>query len=216
MEKSYRSVSYFFIAFLLFAFMAFFKTYFGLVPQFNDRITFVTHYHAFTVVLWLAMLIVQPILIRNKYLDWHRFIGKASYALVPLVLLGMLLIINQMQTREKNLAVFAANLVDIPQFVILYGLAIFHRKNTPYHLRFMLMSVVAFIAPICARIPTDSFLIIGLLYVGLLVFEYFTGKKYKPYLIGIAIYVINLAIAVYLFLGNQPLLDTIWGLFWKN
>lgn len=214
MEKSYRYVSYFFIGLLTFVFIAFFKTYFGLFPHFNKSITYVTHYHAFTLILWFAMLIVQPILIRNKQFEWHRLVGKASYIIVPLMVLGLLMIAHQQQVREKNLAVFAANLVDIPQFVIFYGLAMYYRKNTPYHLRFILLSTLSFIGPAAARIPIDSLSITGSLYLFLLIYERFKTKIYKPYLIGLAISISNLVIMFYLFIVNQPLLEKIWGLFW--
>lgn len=214
MEKSYRYVSYFFIGLLTFVFIAFFKTYFGLFPHFNNSITYVTHYHACTLILWFAMLIVQPILIRNKQFEGHRLVGKASYIIVPLMVLGLLMIAHQQQVREKNLAVFTANLVDIPQFVIFYGLAMYYRKNTPYHLRFILLSTLSFIGPAAARIPIDSLSITGSLYLFLLIYERFKTKIYKPYLIGLAISISNLVIMFYLFIVNQPILEKIWGLFW--
>jgi hypothetical protein len=40
------------------------------------------------------MLITQPILIRKKKLVLHKLIGKASYAVMPLLLISVLLILN--------------------------------------------------------------------------------------------------------------------------
>ena len=214
MEKSNNAISYFFLGFTIFALFAFFKTYFGQFPTFNNSITTVTHYHALTIVLWLAMLIVQPILIRKKQFEWHRRIGKVSYVLMPLLILGLLMIVHQEQSREKNLAVFAANLLDIPVLIILYGLAMFYRKNTPYHVRFILLTIVPFVGPATARLHIDA-LPINIVYMAsLLIIEYFIRKIYKPYLIGIGLFLTDLFVVIYLFLINPTLLEKIWSLFW--
>lgn len=82
MEKAYKNLSLFFIAILVIVILGFFKTYFGLFPNFRN-VTSIQHIHGSLFLLWFVMLIVQPILIRKRKYKWHRVIGKVSYFLVP-------------------------------------------------------------------------------------------------------------------------------------
>lgn len=50
--------------------------------------------------LWLIMLIAQPFLIKYKKLSWHRVLGKASYVLVPLILITAFLLIRNEYYRN--------------------------------------------------------------------------------------------------------------------
>jgi hypothetical protein len=223
MEKSYRYLPHFFTVFFVLVIYCFWQSYFGHFPDFQKvispisnvpiSITSITHFHATMVVLWLLMLIVQPFLIIKKKLDRHRLLGKVSYFVVALMFISLLLIVNQEQSRMKNLPVFAANLLDVPAFITLYGLAIYFRKRTAYHARFIVMSIIPFLDPALARLNLPG-VFVGLgLWVLLFVIEFFTRKTYKPYLMGFGYYLFNLAIVAYLGFANQPLLDKIWQLF---
>jgi hypothetical protein len=224
MEKTYRFLPYFFAAFTVLVIYCFSQSYFSHIPDFKDvispignvpiAITWVTHFHACMIMAWLLMLIVQPILVLKSQLKWHRLLGKISYGLVILLVLSIILIVNQEQSRGKNLPVFAANLIDPLMFVVMYGLAIYYRKKPAYHARFMLLTVIGFIGPAFARIQGPALQTVFGLFVIFLVIEWRTRKVYKPYLIGLGYYVINLGVVAYLFLGNQVLLDRIWGLLW--
>jgi hypothetical protein len=162
MEKSYRFLPYFFAIFFVVVIACFYNNYFGHIPDFENIISSInkqpvvitnfTHFHALMMVLWLLMLILQPIFIIKKKVALHRLLGKASYLLVALMVLSFVLVIHQEQSREKNLPVFAANLFDFPVFVVFYGLAIYYRKKPAYHARFMIMSVLPFINPALARL----------------------------------------------------------------
>lgn len=223
MEKTYRFLPYFFGAFFVLVVYCFYQSYFGEFPDFQGvispignvpiAITGVTHFHALFIIIWLLMLIVQPILIVQKKLEWHRWVGKASYVVVALMVVSLILIINQEQSREKSLPVFTANLLDVPVFLVFYGLAIYFRRKPAYHARFMVMTVIPFINPAIARLLMNGLAVQFGLWLLLFVVEFFSRKIYKPYLIGLGYYVFNLALVAYLFLGNQPLLDKIWQLF---
>ncbi len=220
MEKSYRYLPYFFAIFLVLVIYCFWQSYFSEMPDFQNvispignvpiTITGITHFHATMVVLWLMLLIVQPILIIKKKIRWHRLLGKASYLVVALMFISMLLIVNQDQSRAKNLPVFAANLFDIPVFVAFYSLAIYFRKKPAYHARFMVMSVIPFLDPALARLNLPG-VFVGLgLWALLFIVEFFTRKTYKPYLIGLGYYIINLVAVFGFLMPNQTLLDKIW------
>jgi hypothetical protein len=224
MEKSYRFLPYFFAAFFVVVIYCFYQSYFGQFPYFKNvispignvpiKITSVTHFHAIIIVIWLLMLILQPILILKKQLKWHRIIGKASYLVVALLFISLLMIVSQEQTKAKNLPVFAANLFDIPVFMVFYCLAIYFRKKPAYHARFMVMSVLPFINPALARANIAGVPVQLALWILLFLIEFFTRKTYKPYLIGLGYYVFNLLVVAYLFMANPALLEKFWKMIW--
>jgi hypothetical protein len=223
MEKTYRFLPYLFATFLVVVIYCFYQSYFSHIPDFQHvispignapiTITTITHFHVLMFILWFLLLIIQPILIIRKKYHWHRILGKTSYIVVGLLFISFLLIINQEQTREKNLQVFSAALFDVPVFMAFYCLAIYFRKKPAYHARFMVMSILPFINPALARANIAGVPVQLVVWVLLFVVEFFTRKTYKPYLIGLGYYIFNLAIIAYLILADQPLLDKIWYIF---
>src|SRR5262245_48969713 len=88
-----RSVSFtnsapYFIALLLVAGVAFWPSYLSRPTSVSGY----THLHAITATAWMLMLVVQPLAIRNRRLGWHRALGRASYAVAPLVVISMVLL----------------------------------------------------------------------------------------------------------------------------
>lgn len=144
-----------FAALTIIALGAFWPTYLGagLLSQAGY-----THFHAITALVWMGMLIVQPWLIGNGQYGLHRKIGFASYLVVPLVLISMLLLANyrlrlatpenyQIQTFVLYLQLFLAVL-----FALSYTLAIVFRRQADIHGRFMVCTGLTLIDPIFARI----------------------------------------------------------------
>ncbi|MES2797494.1 MAG: hypothetical protein V4683_16100 [Bacteroidota bacterium] len=130
------------------------------------------------------------------------------------MVVSILMIIHQQQNREKSLEVFAVNLLDVPSFVAMYLLAIYFRKKSAYHSRFMIMSTVPFLSPALARLNLPGVYVGLVLWLVFFIIEFFNKKIYRPYLIGFGFYMFNFAFVAYLLLGNRSLLDKIWGLFW--
>lgn len=223
MEKTYRYLPYFFTLALLGVIAAFYKSYFGHFPDFEGvispignvpiAITKVTHFHALMMVLWMLLLIVQPLLIIKKKLKWHRVLGRVSYGVVALLVISLVLIIRQEQMRGMNLPVFAANLLDPFMFVVYYGLAIYYRRKQAWHSRFMILTITSFIGPALVRLQLGGIDVIFGWFAFLLILEWRTSKVYRPYLIGFGYYLLNLAVVAYLFLFNQPLLIRLWEVF---
>ncbi len=161
MQETYRYLPSYFAVFLVGVVACFYQSYFGHIPRFENvispignvpiTITGVTHFHAIMLTVWLALLVVQPVLILRKKLAWHRLLGKVSYGVIALLVVSVLLIIYQSQMREKSLPILAINLFDFPVFLVFYGLAIYYRKKPAYHARFMMMSVLPFLSPALAR-----------------------------------------------------------------
>jgi len=98
------------------------------------------HFHAITMMLWVGMLITQAFLIRFKKRLLHRFIGKLSYGLVPVLIISLILlahsriVIGEDGILPTRLYTLFLQLSLLAIFVIAYGLAIVNRQ----HLHFML------------------------------------------------------------------------------
>ncbi len=216
MEKLYRSISWFFVLIFCFVVFAFFRSYFAFFPAFegSPAFTYRLHFHVLTLVAWFAMLIVQPLLIWKGKLELHRKVGRSSYILVPLILLGFILVINQEQSRAQNLIALAANLFDIPFFLALYGLAIYFRKNVAYHQRFMILSALPFIDPASARIALPGVPIILVLILLLLAREYFGKRVYAPYWIALGIFLLLFGVVGNVYFIDQRPLFGLWQWIW--
>jgi putative copper export protein len=103
------------------------------------------------------MLISQAYLIRTKHNALHRRVGKFSYALVPLILFTTLDLLHyqlrnakQMQTMNYFFVALVVN--ALIAFMIFYGLAIFYRKRSGLHARYMVSTVFPFVTPATDRI----------------------------------------------------------------
>ena len=227
MEKGYKNVVYLFLAITVIILFGFYKTYFELFPDFTGIKT-IHHIHGLTLVLWLAMLIVQPILINNKKYKLHRTIGKFSYVLVPLIFIFMLLVYkNQYLKGEangdphvQNLGILFIPLTDTLPFVIFYILAIFNKKNISKHLRYMISTAIIVVGPGLGRIfliwlgmdfitaITAVSVVLFFAFLGLILYDKIKGKQFKinPFAISLLIFLIpNILI---LFVPNTSLWQT--------
>lgn len=203
MEKSYKYISYFFI--ILLAIIIFgFKRYFLSFPNFKGFV-YVHHLHSISLLLWFAMLFVQPVLIYKKKIKLHRLAGKFSYLLIPIIIFCTLMVMKLQYVKiaeshapeNFNLAFLYLPTAALIPFVTLYILAIANKKKPKYHMRYMISSAVALLGPGIGRINfgiTDmteaimfGFALSDSFFVGLLIFEYFKSKIYKPYFISFSI-----------------------------
>ncbi|MBK5279239.1 MAG: hypothetical protein JJE09_10295 [Bacteroidia bacterium] len=149
LEKTIFDRSYlYFAGFFLFVLVAFWLTYFTrLFEQESYRI----HLHGFTLFIWCMMLIVQPYLIRTRQNIWHTRIGKFSYVLVPLLIITTVDLLhfrlgqNPLGTMDFYFTALVLN--ALVGFIILYGLAIYNRKRSGIHARYMVSTVFLFITP---------------------------------------------------------------------
>ncbi|CAN5411617.1 hypothetical protein BH20ACI2_BH20ACI2_05780 [soil metagenome] len=144
-----------FAIFLLVAVAAFWRTNFA--PGLGTA-SFYIHLHATTAALWMVLLISQPLMIRRYWFDWHRRVGQVSYLLVPIVLVSMLLLAHyrirtvaeenyQLQTFVLYLQFSLAAL-----FALAFTLAMFYRRDSELHARFMVCTGLTLIDPVFARV----------------------------------------------------------------
>ena len=158
MLKSHKFLPYLFGTILLLILAGFYKTYFGLFPSFTG-LPKAAHLHAAAMLLWMAMIIIQPILIsKGKYI-WHKRIGKASYLLVPFIVFTVYLMAKNQYyrdiisaPRETILSDLIFPFSDMFLFVTYYLVAILNTRNTRWHVAFIIGTSLLLLAPGLGRL----------------------------------------------------------------
>lgn len=205
LEKSlYQKSWLYFIVFFLFMVWGFWFTYFTrILDQENYRM----HLHGAALILWCLMLIIQPYLIRAKKVKIHKKTGKISYLLVPFLLFSTTdLFKYRLQGKGvlSNSDNFSVALVlnALVVFLVLYGLAIYHKGKGPVHGRYMLCTAFPMFTPITDRIisihfpswlrhlptidgkpiaPIIGFALADLLLIGLCIWDWRSHKRWNVF-----------------------------------
>ena len=140
------------IALLLIAILGFWPSYFAKFFDGTASFTQYIHAHAVVMMLWVVVLIIQPILIRKGKLSLHRLIGKMSYLLFPLVIIAGALLAHHRAEFANNIA---RNLFipfkDIVVLLVAYSIAIYYRKDVAVHARAMIATAIPFLEPALVR-----------------------------------------------------------------
>lgn len=149
----------FFFAFGIFVVLAFWLSYFtALFDQENYRM----HFHGSLMVCWCILLFVQPYLILTKRKSLHRRLGKASYFLVPLIAFSTVDIFKYRvdtlpSLNEIDLFATSSVLLALLVFLIFYGLAIYFRKDSAKHARYMVCTIFPLFTAVFDRIIYDYY-----------------------------------------------------------
>jgi hypothetical protein len=149
----YTGISMFFIIVLSLITWGFYKTYIIFFPSFTG-FNNLQHFHGAMMAIWMAFLIIQPLLIRSGRVTIHRAIGKLSYIVAPLLVVSIFLVSRMVYHRpepgvahEQKIAMIALSIPFLIGFVIFYSLAIINRKETYKHMRYMIATSFLMIAP---------------------------------------------------------------------
>jgi hypothetical protein len=114
------------------------------------------HSHGIVLTLWCLMLVAQPLLIRARMNSLHKAIGKFSYLLVPLMIFTTVDLLryklNQVQLQTMDYFFVALVINALIAFVLFYGLAIYHRKKSTIHARYMICTIFPMFTPVTDRI----------------------------------------------------------------
>lgn len=203
-------------------------TVFAFIPSYYKRLAVTDtahHLHGITAMLWMLLLIAQPLLYRMRLFAWHRTIGKLTLFVVPIIVIGGLNMVRIMMLNKANYppdTPYQLAFIDfftIFLFILFYVLAIVHRKNIQLHARYMVCTVLGPLIPAITRllflIPfVDTFnkslnigyVLIEFVLLLLLWDDNRSGKVHKPYLF-----------ALTLFLAQHILMNFAidWG-WWRN
>jgi hypothetical protein len=147
--------------------VGFSMSYLRFFPTFEDyflegygtvRFTLVKHLHGMVMMGWILMLLAQSIFIRNRKMNLHRVIGRASYVLAPLVVLSVFMITKEVYHEvleifgeSEAVGLIALTFPTMIFFSVLYFLAIRYRHRHALHMRFMISTAFLFIAPALDR-----------------------------------------------------------------
>jgi len=144
-----------FAGLLLLSMVTFWPTYVSLPPSANSPYT---HIHAGLAVLWMLLLIAQPLLIRKGRLQTHRKLGRVSWVLAPVFVIAVVLLAH---SRIKGLEgpaygvqtyVLWLQFSIVSVFTLSYTLAMVYRKSMAHHARFMVCTGLTLIDPVVIRL----------------------------------------------------------------
>ncbi len=212
MESGYKNLGYFFLFLLVLVFLGFYKTYFGLFPDFNAETTRVVHFHAFILFLWTCTVITQPLLIRYGKYNTHRRIGRFTYLLVPLMVTSFVLMWMKGFTEQYThtfqgfltymYALHFHSFANVLLLIIFYSLAISNIKTTPRHMRYMIATTLIFIDPTLSRLLSSlfqvssfysdlaTFLFTDLILLALIIYDLQGRRRFRPYLYALGLFLI--------------------------
>jgi hypothetical protein len=182
--------------------IGFHATYIKHFPEFTG-FSWIHHIHGALMGSWVILLVLQPILIYKRRFTVHRFFGKLTYAIAPFLIISMILVAKQnYQTgvlKKASVDVMAIQSITWMQlfmFVLFYSLAIYYRKFTYKHMRFIIGTAIIMIGPPINRILISYFPDIGaanilpiVLYLktalvaALFLSDFAKKKNWTPYLI---------------------------------
>ncbi|MEP7375812.1 MAG: hypothetical protein ABI675_20615 [Chitinophagaceae bacterium] len=209
MLKVYRNSAIFIILIMIGIQWGFYKNYTSEFPNFTDK-TVTIHIHGALLMMWLVLLIVQPLLIKTGRAKLHRTIGKVSYVLGPLIIIFLFLIGRGSYLRSVGkfpehdiLADIVLDSRGLYSFAIFWALAMLYRKDSASHMRYMIATGIIAIGPGVGRGLINSFNVgfgnaltitdlLDLAIVGFLLgYDIYRKKNYKPFLVIFIVFLIG-------------------------
>lgn len=211
MERQYRNLGYFLLILVGLVGLGFYKPYFALIPHFDPSITPLVQVHALLLMSFVALLVAQPLLIRYRQRLWHRRLGKATYFLMPALVVSCVGVIfkeyDEAFARSMSVSISLKSIFSdteqLTLLVFLYVLAIVNRRNIPVHMRYMI-AVVLILAPAAiarvlgywldvpryqSGIATSLFL--DAVLVALILFDRRNKLNYRPYMLVLPLFLLS-------------------------
>ena len=216
----FKYADYYFMIFLVLAIIGFWPSYFSKFFDGSADFAHYFHFHTISSILWVLLLIAQPMLIRSKKYVLHKKIGKLSYGLFPIVFISIVLLVHHANSPDsENLATRVwISFTSLLVFSFGYAIAIIFKKSIPIHSRGMMVAGIALLDPVMVRLfvnvidiprPIGFFLGISLGYILLIVFIYLERKQVK------ARWVFPCTLALFLFSHVSRVFE-IWLPLWED
>lgn len=191
-------------ALLLLAVVGFWPSY---VRRFGE-VDAVTHLHAVLMLSWFGMLFAQPWLVRTRRMALHRMLGKASYVLVPMIVLTCLWLsrirMGAATSQSFGMQGFILYLGVAASAILLlsWTLAIVHRRDSALHARYMAGTALTLIDPALARLliamvpglgPLITWVSYGVLFLilGVLIWRDRGGRGQRAFVVLTAVFALN-------------------------
>lgn len=144
-----------FAALLALAVFTFWPSYVSLPPSQSSPYT---HFHALVATLWMLLLIAQPMLMRSGRMRLHRALGKAAWVIGPLFMVAVVLLAHHRITSAEGPAYAIQTYILWLQvslgglFALSWALAMYYRRATALHARFMICTGLTLIDPVVIRL----------------------------------------------------------------
>lgn len=157
MEKKFQVLITLFILIALISLAGFFNSYISKFPNL-DEFPILIHIHFAAFLCWFILLIIQPVLIKQKKYRLHRKLGKLSYFLAPILVITILILVKIKVQRllpvsESDATVNALiGLMDALSFSIYYIIAMVNKQNVRWHVAFILAASLIILNPGMARL----------------------------------------------------------------
>lgn len=205
--KSVLKYFFVFIGFLslIYVIAGFTPTYFAPLAAGSFKAKPVYHLHGIMYMLWIVLIISQPLLIRLRLTHLHKKIGYAGLTLaVGMFVIGIVMAFVSNHNALVNgadktaLAFLIVPLTDMLLFGTFISLAMLRLKDTETHKRLILLATLSILPAAFGRIigiyglsvPLGLFLQESILILGI-VYDIYTRKRIHPvYLYGGAAVVI--------------------------
>ncbi|MFD3394452.1 hypothetical protein U0R10_07465 [Aquirufa sp. OSTEICH-129V] len=228
MEKPVKKLQfdlsgYYFFGLVLLVCLGFWPSYFAKFFYGTANFSFYFHFHATVLILWMSLLIIQPILIRNKQVAIHRLLGKISYLLIPLIFISIILLTHsriphQGPLTDDHLVGTFNSYKDLIILATAFFIAIRYKKDYQLHARGMIVTGLACIEPafirFAFRVISDPFVAylttIFTLYAVFLWIIYRERKQAK------ARWVFPLIVGLYVIAHGLVLFDMLYLPFWRD
>jgi hypothetical protein len=112
----------------------------------------IVYLHAIVFSAFVALFVVQSVLIRARSVRWHRYLGTLGVAMgAAMPVLGMATALSKPEGSSGAFLIFQLN--DIISFSIAFGLAVWWRRKPEFHRRLMLLAACFLTSPAFGRFP---------------------------------------------------------------
>ena len=214
---------YYFFGLVLLVLLGFWPSYFAKFFNGTADFSFYFHFHAGVLILWMSLLIIQPILIRKKRLDIHRLLGKGSYLLIPLIFISIILLTHsrlphQGQLTDDHLVGTFNSVKDLVILAVAFFIAIKYVKDYQLHARGMIVTGLAFIEPAFIRFtlrvisdPMIAYVATILTVYAVIIYLIYLERKQAS-----ARWVFPLVLALYVIAHGMVIFDILYYPFWRN
>ena len=125
------------------------------------------HAHGLIMSLWIVLFAVQAYLVSSKRIRLHMTLGIFGFFVAVAVVVIGLMTGFAAAARGSGFPGYTpiefllVPVIGIVKFIILFGAAIYYRKNAANHKRLMLLTVLGFLEPSIGRLPFPFILDLG-------------------------------------------------------
>lgn len=160
------------------------------------------------------LIIIQPILIKQKKYKLHRKLGQLSYFLAPIIVITILILVKikvqkLMLVSESDAVVNALiGLMDALSFSVYYTIAMVNKRNVRWHVAFIIAASLIVLNPGMARLFNQIKPALGLIAsvtipfiisIGIIIYEKIKYKRAifsSPYFLFLMCWIVEIILLI--------------------